>query len=547
MQEDVTIVIQARTSSTRFPGKVLVDFLGFPLAVLAAKRAGTRGHRVVLATSLESSDDALAEAASRHGIACIRGPLDDVLGRFVEALSACSDDETCVRLTADNICPDGDLITEVVSDFRTRNLDYLTTTDPSSGLPYGCSIEVTRVGLIRQAANAANSTLEREHVMPWIRAHKPVTVFTEHAAIGRSHFRCTVDCLDDYVSLIRSFPRDQDPVTVGWRELVAALDPGNGQPVTAHRLEKMVLGTAQFGMPYGIVRANEPDETESMRMIKHAIASGVDWLDTARAYGRSEDVIGKVMSTGWVGRSKIITKLSPMADCVPEDDPKLAAAIAENSLRASCMALECKKLDTVLLHRTAHLRMWNGRVLDVLRRWRSDGLLGTIGVSVQSPDELALSLQYTDIEHIQLPFNIMDHRWSTAVENLRAKRCVRKVVVHARSAFLQGLLLSDEPSAWARAHVSEPVSIRSWLGAKAEAMGYGNITAFCLAFVRSQDWIDGVVVGVDSETQLQQAISFFDQHLLSAQQIEALSQDRPILTPQSLDPSQWASKGGTPQ
>lgn len=545
MQGEVTIVIQARTNSTRFPGKVLVDFLGLPLAVLAAKRAGSRGHRVVLATSLESSDDALAEVAARHGIACHRGSLKDVLGRFVGALEGSRDDGIVVRLTADNIVPNGDLIAEVVNDFITRDLNYLTTTDPASGLPYGCSIEVTRVGLIRQAASAARSAFEREHVMPWIRERNPVTVFTSRAEIGRGHFRCTIDCLDDYISLIGTYPRDCNPVAVGWGDVIASLELGNGQPMTSRPIEKLVLGTAQFGMPYGIVRAGEPDETESMLMIKRAIASGADWLDTARAYGRSEGVIGKVLASGWAGRTRVATKLSPMTDCSADADPQLAATIAENSLASSCVALQSGKLDTVLLHRAEHFQMWDGRVLDVLKRWRSEGLLGAIGVSVQTPEQLNMALEIPEIEHIQIPFNILDHRWSQTVEALQTVRADRRLVVHARSAFLQGLLLSDQPQSWARAHVVDPTPIRSWLAAQASAMGCRDPAALCLAFVRSQDWIDGVVVGLDSLAQLQQAIAAFGQPLLEKQQLTTLTQTRPFLSPHSLDPSQWSHETET--
>lgn len=540
MQNDVTIVVQARTNSARFPGKALVDFLGLPVAVLAAKRAGSRGHRVVLATSLESSDNALAEVAARHGIACHRGSLNDVLGRFVGALEGCRDDEIVVRLTADNIVPDGDLIAEVVSDFKTRDLNYLTTTDTASGLPYGCSIEVTRVGLIRQAASEASSAFEREHVMPWIRARNKVTVFTGRAEIGRGHFRCTIDCLDDYISLIGAFPRNCDPVAVGWGKVIASLKPGYGQPITSRPIKKLVLGTAQFGMPYGIVRTNEPDEAESMMMIKQAILSGVNWLDTARAYGRSESVVGKVLASGWAGRTRVVTKLSPMPDCAADADPKLAATMAENSLFSSCVALQCTTLDTVLLHRAEHLRMWNGSVFDVLKRWRNEGLLGTIGVSVQTPEELMMALENSEIEHIQVPFNILDYRWSQTLHAVQSARADRRLVVHARSAFLQGLLLSDNSEAWARAHVRHPKPILSWLASQVGAMGYRDAADLCLAFVRSQDWIDGIVVGLDRLAQLRQAIESFSRPLLEKHQLKTLTQTKPFLSPRSLDPSQWS-------
>src|SRR5690606_8502139 len=95
------IVLQARTSSTRLPGKVLLPICGLPMAVLAAKRAGQDGTEVVVATSDDPSDDALAATAKRHGLKIVRGPLDDVLARFILATGDLAGDDICIRFTAD--------------------------------------------------------------------------------------------------------------------------------------------------------------------------------------------------------------------------------------------------------------------------------------------------------------------------------------------------------------------------------------------------------------------------------------------------------------
>ena len=125
---------------------------------------------MIVATSCEPDDDALADTLHRHDIAVIRGPLEDVLGRFVLALGETPDAAPVVRLTGDNILPDGALIADVVTDFEARGLDYVTTTDPASGLPYGCAVEITRAGHLRRAAAEARTAHEREHVTPAIRA-----------------------------------------------------------------------------------------------------------------------------------------------------------------------------------------------------------------------------------------------------------------------------------------------------------------------------------------------------------------------------------------
>jgi spore coat polysaccharide biosynthesis protein SpsF (cytidylyltransferase family)/aryl-alcohol dehydrogenase-like predicted oxidoreductase len=538
MREPI-VILQARMRSRRLPGKVLLDFHGLPVAILAAKRAATRGLGVVLATSVDRSDDALFRSAAQHGLDCIRGSIDDVLSRFLIALGERENEAIVVRLTADNVLPDGDLIDDVVDDFKRRDLDYVTTTDAASGLPHGCAVEVTRAGHLRSAASHAKTAFEREHVTPWIRERFGVSVCTRHAELKRGHFRATIDCLDDFETMHRAFPTSTDPIKLGWRELIGRLTPGDGQPRTNKPLNDFVLGTAQLGMTYGIARLNSPDSSEAQQMIKTAISNGAAWIDTARAYGSSEQLIGRVLSRGWEGRCRVVTKLSPLGACDADTPISTVRCRADASLLESCIALQQQHLDTVLLHRGAHLAAWQGSVLDVLRCWRDGGRLRAIGVSVQSPEELDHALEFDDVTHIQLPCNLLDHRWDRIVARIESVRLRRTLVVHVRSALLQGLLTTDAPGAWKRAHVPDPRPILEWMQRSAQALGQPDVVSLCVSWARGLTWADGVVVGCDSVDQLNSTIAAFDHSPLATQQMVELAADRPEVPTRTLDPAQW--------
>lgn len=533
------VILQARTGSRRLPGKALLDFHGLPLAVLAARRAGNRGARVIVATSDDASDDALADTLRRHSIAVVRGPLDNVLGRFCLALGDTSDDAPVIRLTGDNILPDGALIASVLADFEARRLDYITTTDAASGLPYGCAVEVTRAGHLRMAEAQTYAGYDREHVTPFIRAQFGVSIFTRYAERGNGHLRSTIDCLDDFLDLFRATPATQDLTRWPWQDWVDHLKTSPSAPRGTRPVTDMVLGTAQLGMAYGIARQTSPDASEGLAMLRCAIIEGVSHIDTARAYGGSEALIGRLLSQGWEGRTGIVTKLSPMDEVAQDATPSAAAARTENSLLHSRLALGGGKLDTVLLHRAAHLDAWSRAAFNTLRRWRDSGHIQRIGVSVQSPEELDMALGHDEITHVQLPCNILDHRWDAVAERLREIRARRGLVVHLRSALLQGLLATDDPSLWRRAHVEDAWSITNWLSCKAAMLGRESIVALCLAWARGLDWVDGVVVGCDSLEQLHDTVRLFSAPALSQDEIIALAAERPHLDPNCLDPAQW--------
>ncbi len=535
---DALVIIQARTGSRRLPAKSLITFRGQPIAVLAAQRAATRGHKVVIATSDDDSDDLLAATIQAAGIALVRGPLDDVLDRFCLALGTVSDDTTVLRLTGDNIVPDGDLVTEVIETFEASGADYMST-GTGSGLPYGVSIEATKAGHLRAANAAATSAQDREHVTPWIRARFPQTPFDRYRALQRDRYRLTIDTLDDLVSMDRVFPKDEAPQSVPWLEIVERADLGLYQPTCSNVSEDLILGCAQLGMKYGITNIDQVTPDTGRIMIRTAIANGVKWLDTARAYGQSEYVIGTVFDTGWDNRCRVVTKLSPLAGWSSDDPAKGARAAAEASLLTSLHSMRQARLDTLLLHRYAHWSAWNGAVADLLRDWVASGRILSLGVSVQTPAELEAALDVSEFLHFQIPCNILDYRWDPIIPKLNEARRKRRLTVHVRSSLLQGLLTTDDGQKWSMAGHEDWTATREWLRQTAERFEQQDVAALCLNWARALPWADGVVVGMDGMENLARNLDVFSMPPLSAKACASLALGRPQLREETLDPATW--------
>lgn len=534
------VVLQARSNSLRLPGKVLLPINGIPVVVLAAQRAANTGRTVIVATSTETTDDALAQLLENHGISCYRGSLSNTLDRFVNALNAFADDSLVFRLTADNVFPDGRLLDDIERDFVNRNLDYLSCNGNSSGLPYGVSVELTRLGHLRNAANLSKCKFDQEHVTPFVKRVFGETYFQKYKELGAGHLRCTIDCLDDYLSVQQVFSGIKNPVQVSTFELIKLLEHASYQPIQSKLVTKLVLGTAQLGMNYGISnKTGMPNQGVAEELIKTAIVNGTPYLDTAHAYGKSEEVIGSVLSSGWAGRVKVITKLSPLSDCPSDANPATVRAFVDASIYQSCSSLHSKTLDVLMLHRANHLKDWNGQVLIRLLEHVACGRVRFLGVSVQTPSELEFAMESPAIRYIQMPFNVLDWRWDNLVPRIRAKRQAGKLIIHVRSSLLQGLLTSSAAEDWQKANLAKPDSVINWLSEQSQHSGSENVASFCLKFAMSMDWIDGVVVGMESMSQLTENIRIFCSSDLATQDMDSVISSRPRLEEHSLNPSFW--------
>ena len=230
-------VVQARAGSTRLPGKVLLPVGGRPmLAFMLERLAGTHVDQLVVATSTDVRDDAVADAASAAGVAVVRGSESDVLARFVAALDAYPAD-VVVRLTAD--CPliDPALVDEVVTARAASGADYASNTLVRT-YPDGLDVEVLTAAALRTAAAEATDPAEREHVTPFV--YRRPDRFHLLAVVGPEslgHERWTVDTAEDIERVRAIVAHLDDPIGAGWRAILAVA--GRHAPSADHELRPL--------------------------------------------------------------------------------------------------------------------------------------------------------------------------------------------------------------------------------------------------------------------------------------------------------------------
>lgn len=536
----ITLLLQARTNSSRLPGKVLLPVGGIPLVVLAALRAGNTGHPVCVVTSHEASDDVLCDVLKHWNIDYYRGELENTLKRFVDALDGVPDDHIVVRLTGDNVFPDGAFINELIEDFIARDLSYLGCGGEDSGLPYGVSAEVTCAGYLREAHTQAETTFDREHVTPKIIEKFGRTLFEAYGTMGMSQYRCTVDTLDDYLQVCRLFSTAEKPEHVPLSTLLERLKVASPEIVTSVSACRMVLGTAQFGLNYGITNiSGRPSEKQVGELVRTAIVNGVQYIDTARAYGESEQVLGKALAGGWDSRATVVTKLSPLDDCPSDASADVVRAYVERSVFQSCRTLHKPCLDVLMLHRAEQLSACGGSVWDALCNLKHRKVIGRLGVSVQFPEEALLALDFELVEFIQLPFNLLDYRWGSVIAKISQIRQHRRLVIHSRSALLQGLLTSAQMDLWLRARCSNAQEVIDWLSSKAAEYTRGDLVELSLRYVLSQNWIDGVVIGVETTDQLVENLRKTGLEAWTDNCLDSIIADRPLVPLVTLNPATW--------
>jgi len=259
-------------------------------------------------------------------------------------------------------------------------------------------------------------------------------------------------------------------------------------------MNKLSLGSAQFGLDYGI--ANQSGKTkfkEVKKILKLAKKSKIDLIDTAISYGDSEKVIGDIGETDF----KFISKLP----AIPNNCLDIYSWVQKN-VRNSLKQLSTNSLYGLLVHNSNDLLGPSSKeLINALNNIKFDGLVKKIGISIYDPSECEKILYLNKFDIVQAPLNIIDRRLVDS--GLLSKLHSQNIEIHTRSVFLQGLLLMSRKEI--------PKNLNRWSkiwdkwSSELKRNKLDAIEA-CLLYPLSIPEINHVIIGVNNASQLNDII-----------------------------------------
>lgn len=272
-------------------------------------------------------------------------------------------------------------------------------------------------------------------------------------------------------------------------------------------LNKLALGTVQFGLDYGINNPNgKPTRKKSFEMLNFAYEKGIRIFDTAFAYGDAEEILGEFSQSRNLGEKiKIITKVKP--NIISESECKRTAydIIAEN-LKESLDKLKRNYVDGYLFHTPDYIK--DKKLVGSLCELKKQGLVKNIGVSIYEEKDAIYAAKLDEIDYIQIPYNIFDQRLDkTDFFQLADKN---GKMVFARSPFLQGLFFMPEEKI-----PSYLQNVKVYFKELDKIIAKYDLSRqqAALLFSSKNKNIDYVVFGVDNIKQLKEDISIAEQNV----------------------------------
>lgn len=297
------------------------------------------------------------------------------------------------------------------------------------------------------------------------------------------------------------------------------------------RVSRVILGTVQLGMDYGIANVHgKPDSATARAIVEAAWEAGIRHFDTAQAYGTSEAVLGEALrDLGVAGEARVASKLAMVAGAAGPDD---AAASIERTFKN----LGVERLWCLMLHHPRILDFWDDWLGELLAGLRDQGQIAHLGVSLSSLEDAPRCLANPAMEVLQLPCNAWDRRpiQQGVFENARknGRLCC------ARSLYLQGLLTLPPEDAAARLPGAERAA-RCWqefaerqqLSQKELAIRFGMSLGVPL------------VIGVETPHQLRETVALARCGPLDREAVSALAAALdPVLDDEILEPWRWPAR-----
>jgi len=257
---------------------------------------------------------------------------------------------------------------------------------------------------------------------------------------------------------------------------------------------KIILGSANFNQIYGI-KKRFIKQNEIKKLFSLALKNKIKTIDTSPLYNKSEKIIGMLNNN----RFKIISKIPKLPKNIKKKNIK---KWLKHSVMVSLKNLKIKKFECLLLHNANSLLDKNGsEIYESIKNMKTNGFTNKIGISIYDFDILDKILNKFKFNLIQAPLNILDQRLIETGWLKKLKK--RKVEVHVRSIFLQGILLlrhKQLPKKLKKLDKSWTIW-ENWL-----KKNRFNSLQVCLSFILNQSQLDGIVVGLDNKNQLNQIL-----------------------------------------
>jgi aryl-alcohol dehydrogenase-like predicted oxidoreductase len=299
------------------------------------------------------------------------------------------------------------------------------------------------------------------------------------------------------------------------------------------QLSRLMLGTVQLGLPYGIAnRSGQPPYREACHILACAYEGGVNCLDTAAVYGTSEEVLGRALAElGIADKMTIVSKVHHMAQGL---NAATAAAIVEESVVQSLKRLRLEMLPICLFHIEE-----NFAYAEALLRLKERGLVRRIGASVMTPAATSAIIDTGQAEALQIPTSVLDRRFSHPHGGIIRRATDQGMAIFIRSIYLQGLLLMPEEDL--PLELAAVLPVRRRLVALAAAAGM-TLSELAARYVLSLDGVTCAVVGIETEAQMRQNLAMFAKGPLDAELRRAAEAAVPDLPEGILMPSLWSRR-----
>jgi aryl-alcohol dehydrogenase-like predicted oxidoreductase len=260
---------------------------------------------------------------------------------------------------------------------------------------------------------------------------------------------------------------------------------------------KLAIGTASFGLKYGIAGLKKVRAPEVGRILATAALNRIDVIDTAHQYGNALDVLGRYSDLIEKRNFRVVLKI-----------PEIPATVTFHQLDyyrdlifTDIEKMRLATVDTLMVHNDDVLLSRGGElVYEILLSMKQWGVCDKIGVSVYEPRSLKSIIDIYNFDVVQFPTNIVDQRFlSLGVDYMSAVG----IEMHARSLFLQGLLLlpMEGLKHLHRGHLGKIKKVSKKFG--------GDMLKACLTYLRQQFPINYGVIGVHSVEQLQEIINVY--------------------------------------